>query len=294
MKHTSLIPAYNGAEHISKTLECLIAQTGLTHHRIVVSDDMSNDDTGRVVTNFQKKIKQDSGLNSKVTLEYVRQEQNLGMVGNWNWVLDQAKTETFTMISQDDLLGADDTIYRCKTLMQQDENLIAVYSNVRLIDTEDNPLMANTLRSEEGYFDPLSATKKSMLTSRNMFGLPLCVSSKLGGKVRYSHDVLYAADVDYAARLSLGGNDYDPKDSTVSPLTSYHLSDPLFIYRVHIESATSKVQKHSRNDFKIIMNAAGIELNFLEKIRFEISQFTAPKLRAFVLKTLAMKKRLSK
>lgn len=293
MKHTSLIPAYNGADHIAKTLECLIAQTGLIHHRIVVSDDMSKDETGRIVAEYQDKIMHDPILSSKVSLEFIRQQKNLGMVGNWNWVLDQAETETFTMISQDDLLGSADTIFRCKSLMEQDENLIAVYSNVKLIDTEDNPLMINTLRAEDGYFDPVAATKKSILTSRNMFGLPLCVSLKLGGKVRYSHDVLYAADVDYAARLSLGGNDYDPLDSAASPLESYHLNEPLFVYRVHIESATSKVQKHSRNDFKIIMNAAGIKLSFPEKLKFEVSHFGAPKLRALVLKSLAIKKRLS-
>jgi len=294
MNHTSVIPAYNGGEHIGKTLECLIGQEGLLHHRIVVSDDVSKDDTGDIVRQFQEKIAKNKNLSQKIKIDYFLQNKNLGMVGNWNWVLDQVRTETFTLISQDDLLGSKDALIRCKQLMAEDKNLVAIYSNVELIDTEDRHLMMNILRKQSGYFDPALATKKSVLSSRNSFGLPLCVSTQLGGDVRYSPDVLYAADVDYAARLSLGGNYFDPADHGNSPLKSYHINEPLFVYRVHIASATSKVQKHSRNDFKIIQKATNIPLNSFEKMRFEVSHFLSPKLRALVLKLLSIKSRLAR
>jgi glycosyltransferase involved in cell wall biosynthesis len=289
MMHTSLVPAYNGEQHIRETLDCLIRQSDISHHRIVVSDDCSKDNTDEIVLELQSKIAKDKQLKHKVSIDYVRQTEQLGMVGNWNWLLDQVSSETFTLISQDDLLADPNTISKCQKLISELPNLITVYSNVQLIDTNSTPLMVNKLRPTSGLINPTDTIKQSAIRARNLFGLPLCVSKKLGGHIRYRNEVLYAADIDYAARLSL------TRSATSNKLVdSYHIAEPLFYYRVHLQSATSKVQKHTKNDFNLTLKATNIELSKLERIRFEISTRLTPLLRLLVLKSLNLKQKLSK
>jgi glycosyltransferase involved in cell wall biosynthesis len=85
-------PVYNGAALLSKALASLLAQT----HRdfiLHISDNASNDDTAELCQQFAAQDKR---------IIYVRQPHNIGMVKNFRFVLQHAKTPFFMWAAHDD------------------------------------------------------------------------------------------------------------------------------------------------------------------------------------------------
>ena len=77
---TVFIPTYNRARLLPEAIESVLAQT-YDDFRLEVSDNASDDATPEVVASFDDP-----------RLEYVRQPENLGLLGNHNWFLAAART----------------------------------------------------------------------------------------------------------------------------------------------------------------------------------------------------------
>lgn len=87
------IPAYNGARFIATAVESVLHQS-FNDYTLTVVDDCSSDGTAEIV----------QGLDgSRVSL--LRNEKNLGLVGNWNRCVDVARDELVLLLHQDDVLG---------------------------------------------------------------------------------------------------------------------------------------------------------------------------------------------
>jgi glycosyltransferase involved in cell wall biosynthesis len=87
------LPTHNGARTIGKALESLLNQTE-SRFRIEISDNMSSDETESICRKFTK-------VDSRVT--YTRQSSNIGPIGNFKYVLEQANTDYFMWACDDDL-----------------------------------------------------------------------------------------------------------------------------------------------------------------------------------------------
>jgi len=85
------LPAYS-ASGLRKALDSLLSQT-YSNFELVISDDASKDDTQRICMEYAKRDPR---------VKYIRQEVNLGQVGNFNFVWNQAKGDFFMMASDDD------------------------------------------------------------------------------------------------------------------------------------------------------------------------------------------------
>ena len=81
------IPAYNVAEFLPKSIECLLAQT-LTPDEILVVDDGSRDASAEIATRY-----------SKVTL--IRHEQNRGLAAARNTAFRSARNEFIASLDAD-------------------------------------------------------------------------------------------------------------------------------------------------------------------------------------------------
>lgn len=90
------IPTYNRAGLLAKVIECALNQEAVDNYEIVVVDNASTDNTAEVVASFKDK-----------KIRYVRNEVNLGMVGNWNRCLEVARGEYITLWHDDDLYYSD-------------------------------------------------------------------------------------------------------------------------------------------------------------------------------------------
>ena len=89
------IPTFNRADLLSEAIDSVLKQT-YRNFRLIVSDNASTDETEEVVASV-----------SDARLEYVRAEKNIGMIGNFNRVIELAETEFLMLLPDDDRLYPD-------------------------------------------------------------------------------------------------------------------------------------------------------------------------------------------
>jgi glycosyltransferase involved in cell wall biosynthesis len=92
------IPTYNRSVHLRNCLSSIVENNfGCDKIQICVSDNASTDNTSEVIQEFKER------LNLKIS----KNEENLGMVGNFLKVIDMADGEFTWMVGDDDLLMPD-------------------------------------------------------------------------------------------------------------------------------------------------------------------------------------------
>ena len=89
---TVFIPTYNRARLLPEAIKSVLGQT-YDDFRLVVSDNASDDSTPEIVASFDDP-----------RLEYVRQPENLGLLGNHNWFLQRIETDYALILPDDDLV----------------------------------------------------------------------------------------------------------------------------------------------------------------------------------------------
>lgn len=89
------IPTFNRADLLREAIESVLEQT-YPDFRLIVSDNASTDETQAVVASV-----------SDTRLEYARAEENIGMIGNFNRVMELAETEFVMLLPDDDRLYPD-------------------------------------------------------------------------------------------------------------------------------------------------------------------------------------------
>jgi glycosyltransferase involved in cell wall biosynthesis len=90
------IPTFNRCEMLGRALESACDQD-YQDLKIVVSDNASDDETDKTVAQFPR-------------VTYVRQPKNIGAIANLQWLLDQADSEFFMWLADDDRLSSPDHI----------------------------------------------------------------------------------------------------------------------------------------------------------------------------------------
>lgn len=92
-KVTIGMPVYNGERYVREALDSLLAQT-CTDFELIISDNASTDDTGSICREY---------ANRDARIRYVHQSENMGIVANFQFVLDEAKGVYFMWAAHDDL-----------------------------------------------------------------------------------------------------------------------------------------------------------------------------------------------
>ncbi|WP_289822323.1 glycosyltransferase family 2 protein, partial [Faecalibaculum rodentium] len=89
-----LIPAYNAADYIDKTLQSVIDQQ-YDDYEIVIVDDGSSDTTIRVIESWKKRYPQKF---------IIKTQKNSGVSATRNTLLSLARKKYFTFLDSDDYL----------------------------------------------------------------------------------------------------------------------------------------------------------------------------------------------
>jgi len=89
-KFSVCIPTYNRANSLKSAIESVLKQD-FDDYEIVITDNASVDNTEEIVQSF-----------SSPKIRYFRNKKNLGMVKNWNRVLELAKGEYVAFLFDDD------------------------------------------------------------------------------------------------------------------------------------------------------------------------------------------------
>ena len=87
------MPVFNGEPFIRKALDSLLAQTH-TDFELIISDNASTDATAEICKEYAEKDGR---------IRYIRQPKNMEALSNFNFVLDQARSEYFMWAAADDI-----------------------------------------------------------------------------------------------------------------------------------------------------------------------------------------------
>lgn len=93
-KVTIAIPTYNRAQLLKVTIESVLAQD-YSDFGVVVLDNASSDDTQTLVRSFADRDR-------RVT--YIRNETNIGMLGNWNRAIEVNSSPYLSLFHDDDVM----------------------------------------------------------------------------------------------------------------------------------------------------------------------------------------------
>ncbi len=205
------IPTYNYGRFIADAIDSVLAQS-FADFELIVVDNCSTDDTGRIVASF-------IGRDSRVS--YHRNDMNIGMVPNWNRCLEYAKGEFVKILCADDLL-APTCLERSVQVMEENPAVVLV--------TTAREFFNNTVSSVVGYGDrDMVVDGTEAIThclQHGNLGEPSAVLFRSAGLQRqFSADYLQAADMEMWFSLLEGG-------------AMGYLHEPLTKIRLHPDQTT--------------------------------------------------------
>src|SRR5262245_17693723 len=119
------VPVYNGERFLRPTLESLLGQT-FGDFALIVSDNASTDGTEAIGREF-------AAADARVT--YHRQPENLGLAGNYDFLVRQARTSYFKWATADDRCEPR-FVECCVTVLDAAPDVVLAYPTARFIDSE--------------------------------------------------------------------------------------------------------------------------------------------------------------
>jgi glycosyltransferase involved in cell wall biosynthesis len=117
------MPVYDGAAYVEKAVVSLLAQT-FGDFELLLSDDCSTDETPAICDRFAR-------ADSRV--RFIRQDSHLGMMRNFQYVLDQSRAPLFMWAAQDDLWDPR-FIETTKALLDEDPSAIGAMTAVEVVE----------------------------------------------------------------------------------------------------------------------------------------------------------------
>lgn len=88
-----LLATYNGEKYVDQQIESILNQT-YSNIRLIISDDGSKDQTIQILKEYEKK---------DARVKVYEQEENLGYVKNFEFLLKQVKSDFYMLSDQDDV-----------------------------------------------------------------------------------------------------------------------------------------------------------------------------------------------
>jgi len=121
------IPVYNGEHFLDEKIKSILDQT-FSDYEIIISDNASTDKTSIICNKFAK---------NEPKIRYIRQEKNIGIWENFNFVLKEAKGDYFLWSSVDDIMLP---TYLEKTLdiISSNKNISCCFTKIKLYGESDN------------------------------------------------------------------------------------------------------------------------------------------------------------
>lgn len=159
-----VIPAYNNADYIERTMASVLAQTH-TDLEIIVADHSSTDDTWAKLQQYTS--------DPRVTL--LKTDAGGGALANWNRVSKAATSDYLKLVCGDDLIYPDIIATQVAALEANPSATLAASAR-DIIDAHDAPVVKNRgLAGLHGLVDGRKAVRQTVVSGANIFGEPGCV-----------------------------------------------------------------------------------------------------------------------
>ena len=237
------IPVYNCEAYLANTIRSVLAQT-LTDFELVIIDNASTDHTAEVIRSFDD-----------LRIRNLRNDQNLGMMGNWNRCLAEAKGDFIK------LLPADDLIY--PTCLERQVSACTLHPSVSLvccsrdiIDVHGKKLIKRSFTGLNGLVRGVEAVKRIVRSGTNRLGEPGAILFRrdlLGQERRFSDRYPYVIDLGLWIQL-LGLGDL------------FVIQESLCAFRVSPQSESVNSRHFHRDDFSKFIRS-------MDRQTFELTSF---------------------
>jgi glycosyltransferase involved in cell wall biosynthesis len=151
----ALVPAWNSAAFIQRTLEALSAQT-YANIEILVSVDLSSDGTGEICEAYSR---------TDPRVRVIRQATRQGFVGNTRALLQAAQGEYLSWAWHDDIL-LPDYVSRLVPVLQANPQAVCAFTDVEL-HRLDGRVDTLTYTALDGLDDPVERAKRVLWIAEN-------------------------------------------------------------------------------------------------------------------------------
>lgn len=113
-KLTIGLPVYNGEIFLHQCLDSILKQT-FSDFELIISDNASTDSTRKICAQYVTKDNR---------IKYFRQDVNIGIHRNFNFLLNQAKSEYFAWTAVDDYLSPD-FMEKNLTILESNKHIVS-------------------------------------------------------------------------------------------------------------------------------------------------------------------------
>jgi len=153
-----LLATYNGEKYLKEQIESILNQTYKNIH-LIISDDNSKDGTPEILKQYEK--------DERITVYF--QEQNLGYVRNFEFLLKQVQSDYYMLSDQDDIWLPEKIEKSMETLKR--ENADFVFGDLEVVDEN-----LNTIYESFGDFMLLNRKIKKYINTYEVNYLYNCVT----------------------------------------------------------------------------------------------------------------------
>lgn len=124
-----LLATYNGEKYVAEQIESILNQS-YKNIRLIISDDCSKDSTPKILEKYKK-------LDERVIVFI--QKENLGVVKNIEFLLNQVENPLYMLADQDDYWLPEKVEMSVKTLNEKEADL--VFGDLEVVDKDLKPLL---------------------------------------------------------------------------------------------------------------------------------------------------------
>lgn len=222
------IPAYNNEDTIAETIQSVLEQT-YDNIELIIVDDHSTDRTLEEAESASR-----NKINTQVFL--YRNNQNLGMAGNWNRCLSLCHGKYIKLLCGDDLIEKN-LVSREVAILEVNPEAVMVSSDTKFIDMQDNPKTEYKRYHKSGLVDGREISRYSIF-HRDYLGAPLANTfRKSAYEITGGFDPSFHYVIDYDFYMTLACQGY-----------VYILHEPLNFFRLREDSNTGMVLGGSEGD----------------------------------------------
>ena len=229
------IPVYNGFLYLGETINSVLSQD-YDNLEIIIQDNASTDGTWPMLQSLAAAHPQ---------ISIMRNEQNVGMSGNWNLVVNRASGDYVMLLSADDLLEKG-FLESCLQKIEQEE-VDAVTTNHYWFGKGQKNLCYARIPAR------IYCNFSSLILLSNPFSINFTLFSKrvvehLKRRGRFFSINLLSCDYEMWIRFSLSG------------MRLYYIDKPLGSYRLHEDNLSRHVMRMNRHAaMAVLKNRSGLE-----------------------------------
>jgi glycosyltransferase involved in cell wall biosynthesis/2-polyprenyl-3-methyl-5-hydroxy-6-metoxy-1,4-benzoquinol methylase len=220
-KISVLLPNHNYGRYLELAIESILRQD-FTDFEFIISDDASSDNSADIIRSYAAR---DARIKSFI------QPRNLGMVGNWNWCLRQARGKYIKYLFGDDCLSSPHALSTLAGMLEANPGAALATSARELIDDQGKFITLWDHLGRPGLKKADRVARLCLFQIENYIGEPTAVMFRSSATDR-GFDSSYRQVVDLEMWLHL-----------LKQGDLVYTSEPLCQFRQHAEQQTAANRK---------------------------------------------------